>query len=392
MFPLYNFSAFHAQNFVNVDQTERGYNVIVAKVGYSFAIDPYTGIAELAVTPKQPELIFADKYNNESAFASTYAESDFVLYKPMLDIVVNAIAYAPMERKAAYFPVAISVGDYKKKLMACGERYWQREALGWTLSKAEAVDHLPLQYEYAFGGSGTNLSYEQSNESNPQDISILHNPIGRGFYSESFLKSAFRQRTFPAHQIDNPANPVRYPIELVLPQGLGCYSRYFASRIALGGTANQNWVEQHAPLLPHDFSMRYWNGAHPDLQVAHFKPNHLYDFVLTGLVPDSIAPKQTFSFQLPVETLFVQLYTAENLVLCRDLILDTVRIDVEQKQIDCTYRRAFPEEIAIEKAELRYILRNERGAQIELAKEIQNNPQQFTYGLPRPPSLQNIAY
>lgn len=109
-----------------------------------------------------------------------------------------------------------------------------------------------------------------------------------------------------------------------------------------------------------DFSLNYWNNAHPDLQFAHFKSNNLYDFVLTGLVPNSIAPRQTFRFQMPVETLFVQLNTAHNLTLCRDLILDTVWIDVETKRIDCTYRRAFAEEIEVKNVELRYIARNER--------------------------------
>lgn len=388
MFSLHNFTHFHAQNFLNVDQTERGYHVIVAKVGYTFAIDPHTGVAELDFAPKQPELVYADEYNNSNKlFASTRVESDFVLYKPMLDVIINATAYAPMGRKASYFPVAVSVGDYQKNLMVCGERHWIREALGWTLTEAASIDYLPLHYEYAFGGSGNNTPYGQTDEDTPQDIPTLHNPIGRGFYSERFLKNTFRQREYVAHQIDDPLHPVRYPTELVLPQGLGHYSRYFASRIALSGSSNDEWAKQRAPLLPQDFSLNYWNSAHPDLRFAHFKPNHLYDFVLTGVVPDSIAPKQTFRFQLPVETLFVQFYTVNQLTLCRDLILDTIWIDVENRRIDCTYRRTFAEEVGIEKAELRYIARHERGAQIELIQEMQNQPKLFKHTILLPPSL-----
>lgn len=177
MFPLQNLTPFHTQNFLNIDQTERGYNVIIAKVGYIFFINPHTGVAELDFAPKQPELVFADEYNRDALFASTRVESDFVLYKPMTDVIINATAYAPMERKASYFPVAISVGNHQKTLMVCGERHWRREAFGWTLTEAEAIDHLPLQYEYAFGGSGTDIPYGQVDESSHQEKLILHNPI-----------------------------------------------------------------------------------------------------------------------------------------------------------------------------------------------------------------------
>lgn len=117
--------------------------MIIAKVGYTFSINPNTGITELDFAPKQPELVFADEYNRYALFASTRVESDFVLYKPMTNIIINATAYAPMEHKASYFPVAISIGNHQKNLMVCGERHWWREAFGWTLTEAEAIDHLP---------------------------------------------------------------------------------------------------------------------------------------------------------------------------------------------------------------------------------------------------------
>lgn len=392
MFALDNFTCFHAQNFMNIDQTDRGYHVIVAKVGYTFEIDAQTGHTQLALTAVQPPLVFADQYHYESSLSSTKVESDFVLYKPKLDVIIHAQAYAPMGRASAYFPVSVTIGDYQKNLIISGPRYWQRESFGWTLSKATPIMSLPIHYEYAFGGSGSETPYAQSghdgddNDMTSQDI--LHNPIGRGFYSESYLSSVPRKRLFIAHQIDNPSTPIIHPSALQIPQGLGCFARYFADRLCLSGTANTHWIQNRAPLLPENFSMSYWNGAHPDLQFNHFKANHLYDFVLTGLTPESIAPKQTFRFQLPVETLFVYIQTDNHLSLCRDLVLDTVWIDVEEKRIDCTYRRAFAEEIGIQTAELRYISRHERGAQIELAKEMAQQKQ--TMFIPLPPSLASL--
>lgn len=396
MFSLENFTCFHAQNFLNVDQTDRGYNVIIAKIGYTFDIDRYTGQAELSLSPVQPSLVFADQYSNESALSSTLAESDFVLYKPKLDLIVNAIAYAPMERPAAYFSAAVSIGNYQKSLIVSGPRYWQRESFGWSLSQASPIDYLPIRYEYAFGGSGSNIPYHRILEHTDTDgtksaeETILYNPIGQGFYTETYLQSVMHKRTFNAHQIDDPSKPILHPSDLRLPQGLGCFAHYFASRLPLSGSADETWIKERAPMLPENFSMAYWNGAHPDLQFSHFKPNHLYEFIFTGLIPDSLAPKQTFRLQLPVETLFVQLYTTKNLVLCRDLILDTVWVDTENKRIDCTYRRAFAEEIEIQAAELRFIARNERRAQIELAQEINRQHSIGNIFIPLPPSLQDI--
>ena len=88
-----------------------------------------------------------------------------------------------------------------------------------------------------------------------------------------------------------------------------------------------------------------------------------------GLIPSYIAPKQRFSILLPIETLFVHVLTVSNFSIALDLKLDTILVDVEKRKIDCSYRIALPEELEIEQCQLRYISRNERQLQIELAKE-----------------------
>ena len=92
MFELQNFTCFHTQQFKNIDQTDRAYDVIVAKVSYEFEIDPETGKTELAFARKQTPLTFADTYYGDPSQTSTQFESDFSLYKPKTDLVVNATA------------------------------------------------------------------------------------------------------------------------------------------------------------------------------------------------------------------------------------------------------------------------------------------------------------
>ena len=65
MFELQNFTCFHTQQFKNIDQTDRAYDVVVAKVSYEFEIDPETGKTELAFARKQTPLTFADQLRSE---------------------------------------------------------------------------------------------------------------------------------------------------------------------------------------------------------------------------------------------------------------------------------------------------------------------------------------
>lgn len=56
MFELENFTCFHTQQFKNIDQLDRTYDVVVAKVSYEFEIDPVTGKLYLSL-PKRRLLL-----------------------------------------------------------------------------------------------------------------------------------------------------------------------------------------------------------------------------------------------------------------------------------------------------------------------------------------------
>lgn len=379
MFELENFTCFPAQQFKNIDQLDRAYHVVVAKVSYEFEIAPATGQTELQFAPVQTPLTYADTYYGNPSQTTTLLESDFCLYKPKTDIVVNGTAYAPDDRLMGQFPVSVQVGDYQKFLAVTGNRYWVREALGWTVNEPSPIRSLPIRYEFAFGGGEVEDDHQGYQE----------NAIGIGYYPASYLQKHSAKRMLPAHQIYDPTRPVKYPSEIAMPEGLGFLPRYFAQRARYSGTVDAEWITNRAPLLPPDFSMACWNGAHPSLQVQHFKPNHIYEFGFTGLVHSFQAPNQYFTVSLPVETIFAHIYTSNNLSLCKDLVLDTVLFDVENRKINCTYRTSFPEELEIASCQLRFIARHERGAQIEWAKEQKaGQGKQF---VPIPPSLQTVV-
>lgn len=374
MFELQNHTYFYAQQFQNVDQLDRTYHVVVAKVSYDFEIDAATGQTELDFADNQSPLVFADTYYGDPAQTSTLLESDFSLYKPKTDVVVNAVAYAPDDLPARQFSVALKIGDYQKTLAVTGSRYWLREAVGWTLSEPALIESLPIRYEFAFGGSEAEKDHQ----------GYQQNAIGMGYYTKSFLQQNSSKRMFPAHQIYDPARPIKDPNEQAVPEGFGFFSRYFAERARHTGTADEEWITNRAPLLPKDFSMAYWNAAHPSLQLPHFKHNHIYEFGFTGMVHSFQAPNRHFTVFLPVETLFIHIQTPKNQSLCKDMILDTVWVDVEKRRITCTYRTSFPEELEVSSCQLRFIARSERGAYIERAKAAIDNQEAF---IPLPPSL-----
>lgn len=374
MFELENFTCFHTQQFKNVDQLDRTYDVVVAKISYEFEIDPASGQTELRFAQTQTPLVFADTFYGEPSQTATLLESDFCIYKPRTDFVVNATAYAPDDIPARQFAASVTVGDYQKTLAVTGERYWIREALGWSLSEASPILSLPMRYEFAFGGNEVENNHKGYQE----------NAIGIGYYPKSFLQKNSFKRMFKAHQIYDPANPVRDPTETAAPEGFGFMPRYFAQRAKHTGTVDTQWIEQRAPLLPTDFSMAYWNGAHPSMRLPHLKPNHIYELAFTGMVHSHQAPNQRFTVSLPVETLFVHAYTAANQSLCKDMVLDTVLVDIEKRTIDCTYRTSFAEELETASCQLRFIARHERAKQIAAAKAARTDRNAF---VPIPPSL-----
>src|SRR5262249_39835404 len=75
---------------VATDKHGREHVLVVAK--QTFTIGPY-GSCELA--GEQQPLVYADEFHGESGMSATLYESDFALFKPHCDVLLNGSAYAP---------------------------------------------------------------------------------------------------------------------------------------------------------------------------------------------------------------------------------------------------------------------------------------------------------
>lgn len=97
-------------------------------------------------------------------------------------------------------------------------------------------------------------------------------------------------------------------------------------------------------------------------------------------------PGQGVHFTVPVESVFALIGLERGIGLTRDLILDTIVVDMDALKVYCTYRVALAEELDIAEVQLRYIAADEREAQREKAARMNPDPAVREF-VPLPPSL-----
>ncbi len=232
------------------------------------------------VADEQLPIAYGDIYKDKNG--AVYYESDIVPMKPCTDIVLDAAAMAPDQRPAEVVSVAVKVGKTEKKLAIFGDRFWNHTAVlgtGYTMTRAKPFLEKPIVYEDAFGGidkiSGAYCA---------------ENLVGKGLYSD---KSGNNLAGKPLPGVENPRQLIRSIEDRPRPVGFGFYGRAWQPRAAYAGTYDRAWCDTRAPQPPEDFNPRFYNGAHPDLQV---------DGYLNGDEPvmlRNLTPEGETAFRLP---------------------------------------------------------------------------------------------
>jgi hypothetical protein len=262
----------------------------------------------------QIPIAYGDVYEDEAAGGGVRYESDIVPFKPGTDIVLAATAHAPGGRPATEVPVAVKVGTMEKRLMVFGERYWNHASLlrrTYAMTAAKPFVRRPIVYKDAFGGLD-----EVTGEF------CAENPAGIGLYS---LKAKQNLAGKPLPCIEDPRCLIRSPADRPRPVGLGFYHRAWQPRAVLAGTYDQAWRKDRSPLPPEDFNVRFYNGAHPDLQVdgylkasepvflLNLTPEGKMHFNLSDITPtcaivrqSGAGPRETKSLAMNLDTLFME--------------------------------------------------------------------------------------
>lgn len=245
-------------------------------------------------------------------------EDDIAPFKPCTDVIVNGTAFAPGGKPLPSWRAGIRVGSLQKQVVVTGPRAWvHTPLLGWSLSPIVPVRHAPLRYELAFGGAGCD-----------------ENPVGIGRVDRARVD---KSKTVLAPQIlcgdgVTPRFGEAYPVE-----GFGAINRMWQPRRGFAGSFDVKRLQQEGKTLPEDFSIVYWNAAHPDLCADSFFRGD-EEVVLTAMHPEMA----TIRFGLPNQLVAVGLVHASGFRHGSPARLDTIFIDVDTMKMELTWRTTIP--------------------------------------------------
>jgi hypothetical protein len=253
----------------------------------------------------------------EGRESSVRYPSDLGGEKPGADIVVVGCAVSP--RPVPSVDVAVRAPGRTMSLRVHGERVFYKGALGLKVSPGAPFERAAITYERAYGGTS-------------QDGSIIdwRNPVGRGVH-----RSASELDGAPAPCIEDPANPID-GARKATPVGFGAIPTWWLPRRELMGTADAAWQAERMPVPPLDFDRRFYQVAHPSLQLE--RPLQAGDVMAThGLCREGL-----FHVTVPVLALSAHLRRADAPPVSLPLVLDTALLEPESSRVELTFRLIVP--------------------------------------------------
>lgn len=320
MAELNNRTPFSPMVFETLDLDDDPFQVIVLRGTFSIE-----NAKPLKPIQKQRPVRLAPEYFGSANESSLRADDDLAPYKANADIVVDAVAHSPGGVRLQKWQVEVHVGALSKILRVHGPRWWQKSATGeWILTEATPVSEVPVRYEATFGGSWSHGDragvFEQ-------------NPCGKGFVGPLDQVDV---PEIPAPQIESPGAPIGMPGQETAPQGLGPISKAWLPRRRYAGTFDTRWQLERHPRLPLDFSVDFYNSAHPDL---------VYDGFLHGdesVTLVSLSSHGDLTFQLPDYEILGSLTDHSGFTYGNLFNLDTLEIDVERMSAGLVWRLCLP--------------------------------------------------
>jgi hypothetical protein len=205
---------------------------------------------KLVLADSQSPVRIADAVRDPDAEQSSILyPSDVGLERRGTDIVVVGEAIAKSPVKA--MDVAVKVRARTVSLRVHGARFYYRSLGQIAIGPAASFERKPISYENAYGGT-----------SDDHGVVERRNPVGRGV-----ARTSGELVDTPAPSIEHPAHPITSAGDKPEPVGFGAIASYWLPRAKHVGTYDDVWKQTRMPLLPLDFDSRYFNVAHPSLQI-----------------------------------------------------------------------------------------------------------------------------
>ncbi len=290
----------------HTDDTEVG--VVVAKARF-WRRDDGVFVAD----PTPPDLILTEIFMGDPTQSPVMYDQDIAPGKAATDVILHAYARSPRGAVLTDWPVAVRVANrLQYGFHVRGPSQWQKGAAGWRLTPPEPVQTVPITYALAYGGMAP------GSDAAIPDV-FQFNPVGTGFANRASLANG---QPILAAQIGELAEFMQGdPLAAMMVHGFGAIAKTWLPRRAEAGTFDAAWQLARAPRMPADYSLRYWNAAHRQLQFTDsFKGVEVIE--VTGVSHHS----PVVSVALPFVALGLQADGDDTAQ--QRMVLDTVEIDL----------------------------------------------------------------
>ena len=308
---------------------------------------------ECAVAEEDRPLLPGDVFWDDPMNSPVRFESDFIPYKSATDIVLNGVAYTPGGVPATSCLVSLQVGERSKSVTVIGDRVAQYVDGGAPVfTEPERFTSMELRYDRAFGGTDV---YADAKVPYPYP----RNPLGRGFVVRN---TPGRIANLPLPNLEDAAALVT-PETLCLgeyaawesrpmPAGFGWFPKTWLPRALLAGImpadraveqelrqayAKLLPAEQRGPYLKHgirDMDFAFFNGASAGLVLPYLSGGE-------WIGTENLSREGHLRFQLPTAAPHIGLDIGEG-VQEPNVVLQTVMIRMEDRQVDLVWRGAVP--------------------------------------------------
>jgi len=406
---LENKTPFSALSYAILDPRGEEWHVVVARGTYHLRAPakgespetpegtggPITHVVPFALT--QAEIVVSDAYYGVVNASSVKHESDLAPRKPRCDVVVIGAAHSPTGEPVPRVDVRVRIRRLEPienlanagtlldhHLAVHGARLFHRRAAGagWALGDAEPFVELPLRYEHAFGGElkvyaedeaaqrldDAHRLSEEARRGHPErraapvaHATCMENPLGVG-YLERWYADAAEVDRWPAPRIEAPGAGITAevfgrmvegkvrPGEVpeLSPRGVGVIAKPWQPRLSLAGTFDAAWLAERWPLMPPEFDMAYWNGAHPDMQCEHLYGGEVVE--LWNVLPATShalgaardAAGTVCRFEVPISTAAARFSTERGAARLVIAPVDTIIVDLEEMRVSMVWRALSP--------------------------------------------------
>jgi hypothetical protein len=239
MLQITNASPFAVERGV-LYQRDGGHAWVVAIKG-SYAFDR-AGRLQLA---EQEPVVRHPRFTGEAGASTLLRDSEIVLEHPGVAVTLYGEARPLGSRPCERMQVGFELEGLRKTLEVWGDRHWRSSLFGLQPSAPAPITAIPLTWEHAFGGCC------------PATRRVFGaNPVGKGFAS-----SAEAAHGLPLPNLEDPGQLIRHWNDRPEPACMAAVPAHWAPRCTLGGTADERWQRERAPLLPEDTSPRFFVAA-----------------------------------------------------------------------------------------------------------------------------------